>query len=187
MFKKILIVLVVINVLVGCSLGKNTMFFVNAEIDVHYKPYQIIIINNYYSGMFIEAADINTRNKLLEIEYLPGDFGKVKVLELKVGEITKYYDDIKVLQTIKIENKDFDPDQYILKKEFVLQEFKQGMIIVLWVGDVNPSYKNFVSLTKEQLLERAMAIRWEQDRLTNILSNKGSAALEYEVTRNYEE
>lgn len=187
MFKKMLLILVAILMLFGFSLDKNTLYFVSAATDVHYKPYQIIIINNYYSGMFIEMANINIKNKSLEIEYLQRDIGRVKEIEFKVGEVTQYYDDIKVLKTIKIENKDFDPNQYILKKEFDLQEFKEGMIIVLWVGDVIPSYKNFVSLTKEQLLERAMAIRWEQDRLSNVLSDKGSAALKYEVTRNYEE
>lgn len=156
------------------------------EANVHSKSYQIILINNYYSGIFMETANIDTKNQTIEINYLPWSPSEVTNIELNVGEIIGFYKDIKIIQTNVIENIDLKPKQNYITKIFSLKEFEKGMFVVLWVGNLIPSYNNFTPLTKDQLLERAKAIRWEQDRLTNVFSDMGTEELKKEVTRNFE-
>lgn len=185
MFKKGLIVLFFITIIISGYSGANLKTFqcLGNNSDVHSKSYKLYLINTYYSGLFLETANINKRNRTIEINYQPSDFESVKFIELNIGEIIGTFKDIRIIQTIEIENRLLAPKQRYIQATYPLKEFKEGMTVILWVGNVTSKFENFIPFKKEQLLERAHAIWWEQYRLTNM----ESAEIYSEVTRNYEE
>ena len=182
MFKKGLIALFII--ILGCFTTNLKSFqCLGNNSDVHYKSYKIYLINTYYSGLFLETANIDKKNQTIEINYQPSGSDSIQFIELSIGEIIGTFKDIRIIQTIKIENRRLALKQRYIQEIYPLKEFKEGMTVILWVGNVTSKLDNFISLKKEQLLERAHAVCWEQERLTNMRS----ADIYSEVTRNYEE
>ena len=182
MFKKGLIALFII--ILGCFTTDLKSFqCLGNNSDVHYKSYKIYLMNTYYSGLLLEAANIDKKNRTIEINYQPSNFDSIKQMELSIGEVIGTFEDIRIIQTIKIENRRLAPKQRYIQETYPLKEFKEGMTIVIWVGNVTSKFNDFIPLKKEQLLERVHAVWWEQYRLTNM----GSADIYSEVTRNYEE
>jgi hypothetical protein len=153
-------------------------------------PYHIYLINNSTSGMLLEIANIKIKDRTIEITYMPMDFGEVKSSDLKIGEIIGDFKDIREIQTIKIENTQIlSLKQNYIKVTYPLKEFREGMTFILWVGNVvlQNNKVSFNPLVKEQLLERADTISWEQLRLGFIDTYLGGEVMNNEVNRNYEE
>ncbi|NLY75357.1 MAG: hypothetical protein GX075_08630 [Firmicutes bacterium] len=153
------------------------------NLDVHHKSYKIYLINTYYSGLLLETANIDKKNKTIEINYQPSNPDSINQIELSIGEIIGTFKDIRIIQTVTIENRRLALKERYIQEIFPLKEFKEGMTIIIWVKNVTSKFNDFIPLKKEQLLERAHAIWWEQYRLTNM----ESADIYSEVTRNYEE
>jgi hypothetical protein len=148
--------------------------------------YLVYLINKFQADVRLLSVNIDLSKHFATVEYRANTTEK-KLVEIGVAEVLNDFQDLKILGSFNVQASQSGLKNLDVKVKYSNSGFKKNMALVMWVDTAHIVKNGFTESSKKSMLDQIDIIRGEQDRLTEIVSEKGNKDLLYEVTRNFQE